>query len=135
MQFKNPEILWALLLLIIPILIHLLQLRRFKKTAFTNVKMLQKVVSESRKSRSLKKWLLLATRLLLFAFLIMAFTQPYFAKSTAFVTKDTVIYLDNSFSMQAKKESVTLLESAVQDLLKSAPNDKNIHLFTNNANF
>ena len=135
MQFKNPEILWALLLLIIPILIHLLQLRRFKKTAFTNVKMLQKVVSESRKSRSLKKWLLLATRLLLFAFLIMAFAQPYFAKSTAFVTKDTVIYLDNSFSMQAKKESVTLLESAVQDLLKSAPNDKNIHLFTNNANF
>ena len=134
MQFKNPEILWALLLLIIPILIHLLQLRRFKKTAFTNVKMLQKVVSESRKSRSLKKWLLLATRLLLFAFLIMAFAQPYFAKSTAFVTKDTVIYLDNSFSMQAKKESVTLLESAVQDLLKSAPNDKNIHLFTNNAN-
>ena len=135
MQFKNPEILWALLLLIIPILIHLLQLRRFKKTAFTNVKMLQKVVSESRKSRSLKKWLLLATRLLLFAFLVMAFAQPYFAKSTAFVTKDTVIYLDNSFSMQAKKESVTLLESAVQDLLKSAPNDKNIHLFTNNANF
>ncbi|SMC52148.1 BatA domain-containing protein [Cellulophaga tyrosinoxydans] len=135
MQFKNPEILWALLLLIIPILIHLLQLRRFKITTFTNVKMLQKVVSESRKSRSLKKWLLLATRLLLFAFLIMAFAQPYFAKSTAFVTKDTVIYLDNSFSMQAKKESVTLLESAVQDLLKSAPNDKNINLFTNNANF
>ena len=54
MQFKNPEILWALLLLLIPILIHLFQLRRFKKTPFTNVKMLQKVVVESRKSRSLK---------------------------------------------------------------------------------
>lgn len=135
MQFKNPEILWALLLLFIPILIHLLQLRRFKKTAFTNVKMLQKVVSESRKSNAIKKWLLLATRLLLFAVLILAFAQPFFANKNALLQKETVIYLDNSFSMQAKNGSITLLETAVQDLLKNVPNDQNIHLFTNNTNF
>jgi hypothetical protein len=46
MQFKYPEILWGLLLLLIPILIHLFQLRRFKKTLFTNVKFLKLVVSE-----------------------------------------------------------------------------------------
>ena len=131
MQFKNPEILWALLLLLIPILIHLFQLRRFKKTPFTNVKMLQKVVVESKKSRSLKKWLLLATRLLLFFFLILAFTQPFFAKKTALREKETVIYLDNSFSMQAKKGNISLLESAVQELLKNAPQNTNISLFTN----
>jgi hypothetical protein len=45
MQFKHPEILWALLLLLIPIIVHLFELRRFKKTPFTNVKMLQKVVA------------------------------------------------------------------------------------------
>ena len=66
MQFKYPELLWALLLLLIPIFIHLFQLRRFKKTPFTNVKVLKsRVLAESRKSNTLKKWLLLLTRLLL----------------------------------------------------------------------
>ncbi|NNK28782.1 MAG: hypothetical protein HKP06_11155, partial [Flavobacteriaceae bacterium] len=37
MQFKHPELLYALLLLLIPIIIHLFQLRRFKETPFTNV--------------------------------------------------------------------------------------------------
>ncbi|ADV50732.1 double-transmembrane region domain protein [Cellulophaga algicola DSM 14237] len=131
MHFKHPEILWGLFLLLIPILIHLLQLRRFKKTAFTNVKMLQKVVAESQKSRSLKKWLLLITRIALFTALIIAFAQPYFAKTTAFKSKETIIYIDNSFSMQAKKGNVSLLEIAVQDLLKKAPKNTKLSVFTN----
>ncbi len=135
MQFKNPEILWGLLLLTIPILVHLFQLRRFKKTPFTNVKMLQKVVSESRKSKSIKKWLLLVTRLLLFTALVIAFAQPFFSKKTALLEKETVIYIDNSFSMQAKKGNVSLLESAIQELLKEAPLDQKVNLFTNNRSF
>tara|TARA_R110002050_G_scaffold16019_2_gene49040 strand:- start:140555 stop:142474 length:1920 start_codon:yes stop_codon:yes gene_type:complete len=131
MQFKNPEILWSLLLLIIPILIHLFQLRRFKKTPFTNVKMLQKVVAESQKSRTLKNWLLLLTRLLLFIALILAFAQPFFAKQMALLDKETVIYLDNSFSMQAKKGNTSLLENAIQELLKNVPQNKKISIFTN----
>ncbi|WP_165749326.1 BatA domain-containing protein [Cellulophaga sp. Z1A5H] len=131
MHFKHPEILWGLFLLLIPILIHLLQLRRFKKTAFTNVKMLQKVIAESQKSRSLKKWLLLITRIALFTALIIAFAQPYFAKTTAFKSKETIIYIDNSFSMQAKKGNVSLLEIAVQDLLKKAPKNTKLSVFTN----
>ncbi len=135
MQFKHPELLWALLLLLIPIFIHLFQLRRFKKTPFTNVKFLKKVVSESRRSSTLKKWLLLGTRLLLFTALILAFAQPFFAKKSALKIKQTVIYLDDSFSMQAKKNSVTLLETAVQELLKSVPEDQKISLFTNQLVF
>ena len=110
MQFKHPEILWALFLLVIPILIHLLQLRRFTKTPFTNVAMLQKVVSESRKSNTLKKWLLLLTRLLLLAAIIIAFAQPFSSANTALQEKETVVYLDDSFSMQAKNNGISLLE-------------------------
>ncbi|KGK29707.1 BatA domain-containing protein [Cellulophaga sp. E6(2014)] len=135
MHFKHPEILWGLFLLLIPILIHLLQLRRFKKTAFTNVKMLQQVVAESQKSRSLKKWLLLFTRMLLFTALIIAFAQPFFAKNTVFKNKETIIYLDNSFSMQAKKGNTSLLEVAVQEIVKNAPKNTPITLFTNNNTF
>jgi hypothetical protein len=135
MQFKYPELLWALFLLIIPILIHLFQLRRFKKTPFTNVKLLQKVVVESRKSNTLKKWLLLFTRMMAFAAIIIAFTQPFFAKKSALQAKETIIYLDNSFSMEAKSDQGSLLDKAVQDLIKAVPDGENFTLFTNNSEF
>lgn len=131
MQFKNPELLWALLLLLIPIIIHLFQLRRFKKTPFTNVKFLKKVVSESRRSNTLKKWLLLLTRLFLLTALILAFAQPFFAGTSALLEKETVIYLDDSYSMQAKSDGDNLLDNAIQELLKSAPKQSKFTLFTN----
>jgi hypothetical protein len=112
MQFQHPELLWALFLLLIPIFIHLFQLRKFKKTPFTNVKFLKKVVSESRRSNNLKKWLLLFTRMLLVAALVIAFAKPFFAEKSALQEKETVIYLDDSFSMQAKMNNGSLLESA-----------------------
>lgn len=135
MQFKYPELLWALLLLLIPILIHLFQLRRFKKTPFTNVKFLKKVVSESRQSRSIKKWLLLCTRLLLLAALVLAFSQPFLANDLALKPKETVVYLDDSFSMQAKDNNETLLGYAVQELIKLFPKDRSLSLFTNEKTF
>lgn len=131
MLFKHPEILWSLFLLSIPILIHLFQLRRFKKTPFTNVKILKKVVAESRKSNILKKWLLLCTRLLLLGALIIAFAQPFTRAKSAVEGRQTVIYLDNSFSMQALSGTATLLENSVQQLLRSVPEDIAFSLFTN----
>ena len=80
MQFKHPELLYALLLLVIPIIVHLFQLRRFQKEAFTNVEFLKNVVLQTRKSSQLKKWLALLTRMLMFAAIILAFAQPYFSK-------------------------------------------------------
>jgi hypothetical protein len=135
MQFKYPELLWGLFLLLIPIFIHLFRLRRFKKTPFTNVKLLKKVVSESRKSDSLKKWLLLLTRLFLYTVLILAFAQPFLANKKALLAKETVIYLDNSFSMLARHLEVPLLNSAIQDLLKSIPENSTFSLFTNTEEY
>lgn len=135
MQFKHPEILWALFLLIIPLFIHLFQLRRFQKTPFTNVAMLQKVVSESRKSNSLKKWLLLFTRLLLLAALILAFAQPFVSSGTALKQKEIVVYLDDSFSMQAKDNGLALFEKAIQDLIKNVDPESVFSLFTNTQTF
>ena len=57
MQFKHPELLYALLLLLIPIIVHLFQLRKFKTEAFTNVAYLKKVTLQTRKSAQIKKWL------------------------------------------------------------------------------
>ncbi|MFK7749658.1 MAG: BatA domain-containing protein [Kordia sp.] len=136
MQFKHPEVLYALLLLLIPILVHLFQLRRFEKTAFTNVKFLQNVILQTRKSSQLKKWLILLTRMLAIAALVFAFAQPYFANRNIVKSeKETVIYLDNSFSMQTKGEKGDLLKRAVQELLNTVPENEEISIFTNTETF
>nr|AOE08412.1 conserved hypothetical protein [uncultured bacterium] len=131
MQFKNPEILYALFLLLIPILIHLFQLRRFKKTPFTNVVFLQNVIQSTRKSSSIKKWLILAIRLIALACLVIAFAQPYFpASSSATKPKETIVFVDNSYSMQATGKKGNLLTEASQDLLSHLPDGQLVTLVT-----
>ena len=133
MQFKNPEILYLLFLLIIPVIIHLLQLQKFKKVAFTNVKLLKEIKQHSRKSSRLKKLLLLLTRLLLLASLIIAFAQPFLNRKDNTLNKETYIFLDNSFSMQAKGENGELLQRAKNDLFDQLTNNSNeITIITNN---
>ncbi|AWH85934.1 hypothetical protein HYN59_12820 [Flavobacterium album] len=132
MQFKHPEILYFLFLLAIPILVHLFQLRRFRKEYFTNVRFLKELSMQTRKSSKIKKWLLLCVRLLLLACLIIAFAQPFFkAKGDDNKGNEMVILLDNSFSMQAKGSKGELLKRAVQDLLENTPENQQFSLITN----
>ncbi len=136
MQFKHPEILYFLFLLVIPILVHLFQLRKFKTEYFTNVKFLKELAIQTRKSSKLKKYLLLAVRLLLLAFMIIAFAQPFFkAKDSKNATNELYIVLDNSFSMQAKGKKGELLKRAVQDLLEHTPESTNFSLITCSDNY
>lgn len=136
MNFKHPEALYFLFLLVIPILVHLFQLRRFKKEYFTNVQFLKELSIQTRKSSTIKKWLLLLTRLLLLIFLILAFAQPFFsAKDSKKKTNEMYIILDNSFSMQAKGKKGELLKRAIQDLLEHTPEFQNFSLITNSDNY
>ena len=107
MQFKYPEVLFFLFLLLIPLLIHLFQLQKFKKEAFTNVRFLKEIELETRKSSKLKKLLILLSRLMAFAALIIAFAQPFIDKNKSLDKRESVYYLDNSLSMQAKAAAGT----------------------------
>lgn len=136
MQFKHPEILYFLFLLVIPILVHLFQLRRFKKEYFTNVRFLKALSIQTRKSSKIKKWLLLATRLLLLTTIIIAFAQPFFkAKDDKNSLNEMYIVLDNSFSMQAKGQKGELLKRAVQELLENTPENQAFSLITNSETY
>lgn len=132
MLFKHPSVLYALFALLIPIFIHLFKLRKFKKTAFTNVAFLEKIRLQTRKSSQLKKWLVLCSRLLLLTGLIIAFAEPYLPSSSKQQEPDKyIIYLDNSFSMQAKGTNGPLLKRAIQELIEQIDNNQTISLFTN----
>ncbi|WP_281321772.1 BatA domain-containing protein [Flavobacterium aestivum] len=136
MHFKQPEILYFLFLLIVPILVHLFQLRRFKKEYFTNVRFLKALAIQTRKSSNIKKWLLLACRILLLTCIILAFAQPFFeSKDSKNASNEMYIILDNSFSMQAKGKKGELLKRAVQELLEETPENTNFSLLTNTNNY
>ena len=132
MQFKYPENLFALFLLLIPIFIHLFQLRRFQKVDFTNVAFLKKVNIQTRKSSQLKKWLTLLARLLALACIIFAFAQPFSTSKKSLKTAtETVFYIDNSYSMQAQGPKGPLLERALQDLFDRTEGIERLSWFTN----
>jgi len=131
MQFKHPEILYALFALLIPILIHLFQLQRFTKVSFTNVSFLKQIELQTRKSSRLKKWLVLTVRLLAFAAIIIAFAQPFFSENDSSKSWHTLIYLDNSLSMQAKGERGEILKRTIQDLAVAITDTGTHSLITN----
>ena len=115
MNFIYPSFLWALAALAIPIIIHLFHFRRFKKIYFSNVKFLQEIKEETASRSNLKHLLVLLARLLALAFLVLAFAQPFIAKNEQTIVKGKraiSIFIDNSFSMNARNQEVSLLEMA-----------------------
>lgn len=136
MLFRQPGILYFLLLLAVPIVVHLFKLRKFQKEYFTNVELLKQIQLKTRKSSELKKWLILAMRLLALSCIIFAFAQPYFPSAEKSLSDSkTLIYLDNSLSMQAPGKNGPLLPRAVQDLLSDFPQDIPVTLLTNDQTF
>ena len=87
---------------------------------------------QTRKSSQIKKWLVLLLRLLAIAAIVIAFTEPFKASKTALnSTKETTIYIDNSFSMQANGAQGPLLNNALQELLTQIQPKATINWFTN----
>jgi len=140
MHFKHPLVLVALILLVLPIIVHFFQLQKYTKTPFTNVKFLKNIILKNRKSSKLKKLLVLISRLALFTFLILAFAEPYLSDKKASKKTNIIVFLDNSYSMQTKNKKLNLFSAAIQDLIKYSnavfqENDTKITLLTNNQEF
>ena len=135
MQFKNPEIFYLFALLIIPIIVHLFQLQKFKKIPFTNVAFLQKIEQQTRRSSSIKKWLILANRLLLFSSILFTFSQPYFGTKNNDKKKNIFIYLDNSLSLDTTGEKGNILKNNIQEVIENAPRNGIYSLLTNSNYF
>lgn len=114
MGFGYPLFLLAAFAVLIPILIHLFNFRRYKTVYFTNTKLLKSIKEQKNKIQNIKDILILLLRVLTIFFLVLAFTQPFFGKkdSAAYGNNSVVIYVDNSPSMGLKLQSLNVLEIA-----------------------
>ncbi|HRI86137.1 MAG TPA: BatA domain-containing protein, partial [Ignavibacteria bacterium] len=105
MNFLNPSVLIGLFAVSIPILIHLLNLRKLKKVDFSTLMFLKEIQKSKMRRIKLKQLLLLALRIFVIAFLVLAFSKPvlenYSFSADAEGKSTVLIFLDDSFSMDA----------------------------------
>lgn len=137
MKFLYPQLLFALSALAIPILIHLFQLRKTKTVYFSNLKFLKQVNQQTKKMSRLQHILVLLSRLLAFAFIILAFAQPYLPVDKAAVQaeKRVSIYLDNSLSMQSENAEGLVFDQAQAKaiaIVEAFDPDIKFHVLSNN---
>ncbi len=112
MQFLYPTFLWALTALSIPIILHLFYFRRYKKVYFSNLRFLREVKEETSARNRLRNLLILISRLLAMAFVILAFAQPIIPLNESLQTgiRNISVFVDNSFSMQSFGKDLSLFD-------------------------
>ena len=124
MKFLYPEFLFGLFTLAIPIIIHLFNFRKSKKVYFSSTRFLKNVKKSTSQKLKLKHYLILFSRLLFLAFLVLAFAQPYLPGTDKNPQAESVyIYLDNSWSMSNKVDGFIIVISpgkTKKDALRSA---------------
>ncbi|MCY1636405.1 BatA domain-containing protein [Marinifilum sp. D737] len=138
LHFLHPNYLWFLFILLIPIIIHLFNFKRYKKIFFSNLRFLQDLNTENKRKSKLKNLLILLLRILALSCIIIAFSQPYIPISGENLSNKSNelinIYLDNSFSMNGKTEKGKALEVAKNhafELIKSLPDYAKIRIYSN----
>jgi hypothetical protein len=116
MNFLYPYVLWGLLAVAIPVIIHLFNFRRFRKVYFTNVRFLEELQQQTRRQSQLRHLLVMILRMLGIAALVVAFAQPFIPEPESSLMPASLqrvcIHVDNSFSMEAVSEQGSLLEQA-----------------------
>lgn len=123
MNFVFPGFLFALFAISIPVIIHLFRFRRFRTVLFPNVAFLRQLSEASDKESRLKHLLILLSRILAVAFLVMTFARPYLPAAIEDIDpagNATGVYIDNSFSMDAFSSRGSLLDEAKERALEIA---------------
>jgi hypothetical protein len=136
MVWLYPSFLWALLVLSVPIVIHLFNFRRYKKVIFSDIRFLKQVTQQTKSGNQLKKYLVLACRLLAFTFLVFAFAQPMLLRKDQVLDsgrKSISLIVDNSYSMNLGGSEGQLLEAAknrARAIVNASGNNDRFNLIT-----
>jgi hypothetical protein len=131
MKFGNPFFLFGLFALIIPIIVHLFNFRRFKKVYFSDISFLKEIKEQTQSKNKLKHYLVLLSRLLFITALVLAFAQPYIPFSNQIKNGNKLIsvFIDNSFSMNANGAQGRLLDVAKKAAIELAKGYKETDRF------
>ncbi len=154
MTFLNPLVLFGLFAASIPVILHLLNLRKLKIIEFSTLRFLKELQKTKIRKLKLKQILLLILRTLIIIFIVFAFSRPTIKSNLplfgSYAKSSIVIVIDNSFSMdvsdefgnrfnQAKSQALSLLKSmkdgdeAAIVIMTDNTNEKDVSLSRNNT--
>ena len=115
MQLTYPWFLFGLLAVAVPVIIHLLQLRRPQRILFTNTIFIRQAELITVRQRKVQHLLLLLLRVLGLAALVLAFCQPFLGDASHKQEVGTVdVVVDATASMQVAGSTGLLKEEAVE---------------------
>ena len=129
MSFLNPFFLLALLAVGLPLLLHLLKLRKAKKLSFSTLQFFKALEQTTLRRVEIKRWLLLLLRMLALACLAMVLARPFLPpNSFGLANQNTsvvhAILIDNSSSMSRIGPQGPLLEQAQAVALEMIDNGR-----------
>jgi len=108
MNFINPLFLFGLIAASIPVLLHLLNLRKLKNIEFSSLKFLKELQKTKIKRLKIKQIILLILRTLIITFTVLAFARPIIEGSIPgfenYAKSSIIILIDNSYSMDISDE-------------------------------
>jgi len=108
MHFLNPLYLLGLVAASIPVIIHLLVLRKNKTIEFSSIRFLKELQKTEIRRLKLKQILLLILRTLIIVFLVLSFARPVvksnFPLLKTYSNVSAIVILDNSISMDVSDE-------------------------------
>lgn len=115
MSFTNPLMLIGLAAVLVPIIIHLFNFRRYKTVYFSNVKMLEDIQKKTKRASQIQQLIVLLLRVLGIACLVLACAQPFLRSGSKSAKKGNVIsiFVDNSYSMESESRNGSRLYDAV----------------------
>jgi hypothetical protein len=142
MNFLNPLVLFGLIAASIPLILHLINLRKLKQIEFSSLKFIKEMQKTKIRRIKLKQILLLILRTLIITFIVLAFARPTVSTNLpligTYANTDIVILVDNSSSMDLSDEfgnRFTQAKNIAKDIVKNMiDGDKAIVLAMNGSN-
>src|SRR3954468_18493610 len=139
MGFVAPLLLGALAVLAIPVLLHLIQREKKRVVEFPSLMFLRRIPYQSVRRRRIRHWALLMLRLAALALIVAAFARPFFRRDALAAAaqqgaRETVILVDNSYSMEYGSRW-TRAQAAARDAINglSAGDRASLVLFSSGA--
>ena len=141
MQFAASTFLWAMFALLIPVIVHLFDFRRYKKVMFSDNYLLKQLLEKNKKQRRLRQLIIMSLRILAIAALVLAFARPFIPSDKITNQKGgqllVTVYLDNSLSMDLSVNESILFEEArktAKNIAESYSQNVLFRLLTNDFN-
>ena len=134
MEFGIPHMLWGAAAISVPIIIHLINRRKFKRVVWAAMRFVQLSIDQNQRRMRLEDWILLLLRCAMLLLLALALAKPTLTDSTAMgdAPVAAVIVLDNSLSMgtvEGNKTRFDQAKEACREILKSLPDSSKSALF------